>query len=293
MFDQVNRTDPTQLLPPGFASRPSLLPFLADHHLPYIVPAIVYWVISEQIFNPLQDSPTKKSSIAGFIFHYIDTRGLLSSYKLHTPAEDLTKNRATKKDVIKFALFQQACQCTLGYLTSGAEQYVPHEYGIAAWAQTIRYGEILAAQWMRYAGVDVTWIMNESKGHGLAPAAAFLRDTHNSHAGNFSQVQQAPTGVETTNISAFELIIAGSIYWIIVPLLQYLAVMIVADTFQYFTHRAFHVNRWLYSKHARSHDPICKLTDSSQQNTFTRCITRSMYLTPMVLSTITHWKLSQ
>ena len=31
---------------PVLSARPSLLPFLADHHLPYIVPAVVFWLIS-------------------------------------------------------------------------------------------------------------------------------------------------------------------------------------------------------------------------------------------------------
>lgn len=182
------------------------------------------------------------------MFHYIDTRGLLLKYKLHTPAEDLTKNRATKKDVIKFALFQQACQCTLGYLTAGADQSISHEYAIAAWVQTIRYSGILATQLMRYAGVETSGVMNECKGYGTSYAAAFTQDTLSSNGSSFSQTIEAPNAIGTIPFTPSEINAARAVYWILVPLLQYISVMILADTFQYFTHRAFHVNKWLYSK---------------------------------------------
>lgn len=45
----------------------------------------------------------------------------------------------------------------------------------------------------------------------------------------------------------WNVVIAKLIYWVLVPLFQYAAAMVLADTMQYFTHRVFHVNRWLYS----------------------------------------------
>lgn len=42
--------------------------------------------------------------------------------------------------------------------------------------------------------------------------------------------------------------VASVLYFVIVPVAQFILAMILADTFQYFTHRAFHVNKWLYSK---------------------------------------------
>lgn len=155
--------------------------------------------------------------------------------------------------MIKFAIFQQTCQCALGYLTSTAEPFVPHEYGIAAWARTIRYGEILAARWMQNVGIDVAWITDDSKGIGGALAIASTLGPGNSYVGNISQVAPVPIGMDTMHFSVPETIAAQSLYWVIVPLFQYLAVMVLADTFQYFTHRAFHENKWLYSEHAPCH----------------------------------------
>lgn len=36
-------------LAPEMRIRESILPILADHHLPYIVPVIVYWVVSMSV----------------------------------------------------------------------------------------------------------------------------------------------------------------------------------------------------------------------------------------------------
>ncbi|MCJ1228297.1 hypothetical protein MMC12_004958, partial [Toensbergia leucococca] len=204
MFSQADKHDCANGSPLDVGSWPSVLPFLADQHLPYIVPAIVYWVIS-------------------LIFHYIDTNGLLLKHKLHTPAEDLTKNRATRKDVVKFALFQQACQCILGYLTAGPDQSVPHEYAIAVWVQKIGYSQLLATQWMRYAGIDISWIIGESTNYGSSYAGAFLQGTPSSNMGNFSQIVHAPAVMEDVSLSSWETGAARGIYWILVPLLQYLS----------------------------------------------------------------------
>ena len=186
--------------------------------------------------------------ITGLSFHYIDTRGYLSKYKLHTPAEDLTKNRATKKDVIKFALLQQAAQCTLGYLTAGEDPHISDDYGIALWAQKIRDIMFIASRIRRLAGLDVTWRMTEPKGYGLGSTAALTGSEWVGHVANFSQRASAQVDALTLDFSSSELVIAKLIYWILVPLFQYVCAMVMADTFQYFTHRAFHVNRWLYSK---------------------------------------------
>lgn len=52
---------------------------------------------------------------------------------------------------------------------------------------------------------------------------------------------------ETYQWPNWDVVIAKLVYWILVPLLQYAAAMVLADTMQYFTHRVFHLNRWLYS----------------------------------------------
>ncbi|KAL8735106.1 MAG: hypothetical protein Q9166_000982 [cf. Caloplaca sp. 2 TL-2023] len=236
MFESsVQRALPA-LPPQELGPRPSLLPFLPDHHLPYIVPAVFYWVIS-------------------FIFHYIDTRTLLSKYKLHTSAEDLTKNRASRRDVIKFALIQQAAQCTLGYLMADdTEQFASPQFGIAVWARRLRYVEILVSQWMQFAGFQSSWLTYDSKPPGTNSPTAFLQEPFGSFLGNSSQDLSSGT-FGPAPFNSPELFTARIMYWILVPLFQYISAMVLADTFQYFTHRAFHVNRWLYKHiHSMHHD---------------------------------------
>ncbi|KAL8876389.1 MAG: hypothetical protein Q9198_005408 [Flavoplaca austrocitrina] len=228
--------DFTALPSADLGPRASLLPFLADHHLPYLVPAIFYWLIS-------------------FVFHYIDTRGLFTKYKLHTSAEDLTKNRASRKDVIKFALIQQAAQCTLGYLMADdSEQFVSPEYAIALWAQRLRNIEVMVTRCVPYIGYLWPWAAYESNGSGYASSSAIREGTLGNLLSNTTQAfdtsQMAPTP-----FTSQEILFANAMYWVLVPLFQYIAAMVLADTFQYFTHRAFHVNKWLYKHvHSMHHD---------------------------------------
>ncbi|ORX60307.1 sterol desaturase [Hesseltinella vesiculosa] len=48
------------------------------------------------------------------------------------------------------------------------------------------------------------------------------------------------------------MVFAKAIYWCIIPALQFFAGMLIMDTHQYFLHRLFHMNKFLY-KHFHSH----------------------------------------
>lgn len=63
-----------------------------------------------------------------------------------------------------------------------------------------------------------------------------------------NSTQSMPSGTKVVPFTPKELLVAKAIYWTVFPLCQYVVAMILADTFQYFTHRAFHVNKWLYSE---------------------------------------------
>ena len=105
---------------------------------------------------------------------------------------------------------------------------------------------------MRYAGLDLKWIITESQDYGVGYTAAFAQEVWSSHISNLSQVVVEHTDGPTANFSATEILTARLLYWVVVPLFQYISAMVLADTFQYFTHRAFHVNKWLYSKFMRT-----------------------------------------
>lgn len=192
--------------------------------------------------------------------------------------------------MIRFALFQQVSQCVLGYwMACDTEQFVPHDYAVSVWAQKIRDSETLACQRMRYLGFGLTWIASKFDGYSPASTVAFTQ----SQLGNFSQDCQTQITADSTPSSSLELMIAKCLYWILVPLFQYISAMVLADTFQYFTHRAFHVNRWLYSELTPDCPFMADLTKFTQQNIFTQCTMIYMCLLPTAPSTIIHWRPSQ
>ena len=146
-------------------------------------------------------------------------------------------------------------------MADDGEQFIPHEYAIAEWAQTIRRLESHATGWMQYLANGSNWTMNEPKVYQVASTAASLQNSYNSHNGNFSQATIPQSVLLATLLSAFDIALAKAIYWVLVPLLQYACAVVLADTFQYFTHRAFHVNKWLYSELQRDHSLPLILTN--------------------------------
>ncbi|KAI8343454.1 fatty acid hydroxylase superfamily-domain-containing protein [Chlamydoabsidia padenii] len=54
------------------------------------------------------------------------------------------------------------------------------------------------------------------------------------------------------SMDRYALNLANSLYWVIIPGLQFFAAMVIMDTHQYFLHRLFHLNKFLY-KHFHSH----------------------------------------
>ena len=250
MFELLDFERRTLPIPPAIpASRPSLLPFLADHHLPYIIPALVYWIIGAYVSSIRATFCYQTHRLLGLSFHYVETKGLLSVYKLHTPAEFLKKNRATRREVVKFALIQQAGQIILGYLMAdNTEVFYSDSYSIAVWAQRIRQIQFSMLHLIHYFGFTSGWAAQTSAGS----EALFVNQALQKSAGvclqNSSQAAYAGCTAAAASFTRWEWATAEILYWVVVPTLQYVAAMALADSFQYFTHRAFHVNKWLYSK---------------------------------------------
>ena len=64
-------------------------------------------------------------------------------------------------------------------------------------------------------------------------------------------VQSAIIGGQEVSLPAFaswELLLAKTLYWYGVPALQFLVGILLVDTWEYFLHRAMHLNKWLYGK---------------------------------------------
>lgn len=61
----------------------------------------------------------------------------------------------------------------------------------------------------------------------------------------------ASKGGHELTVSVFaewESLSANTIYWFIIPVLQFGLGIMIVDTWQYFLHRAMHMNKWLYSE---------------------------------------------
>src|ERR1700761_7065663 len=74
---------------------PPLLSWISDAYLSLLLPIIAYWAVS-------------------LFFHIIDTLDLFPQYRLHTPAELLKRNHATRWDVFRDVVIQQIVQTIFG-----------------------------------------------------------------------------------------------------------------------------------------------------------------------------------
>lgn len=250
MFELLDFERRTLPIPPAtLAPRPSIFPALADHHLPYIVPALVYWIIGVYASSIRATCCCKTHWFVGLTFHYIEKTDFLSAYKLHTPAEFLKKNRATRRDVVKFALIQQAGQILLGYwMADASEVFHSDHYSVAAWALTIRRIQVFLVHSIHYFGFASVSAAQTSAGTEAVFASSVIQESVGACLHNSSQAAYVGCTAAAASFTRWEWASAELVYWIIVPVVQYVTAMALADSFQYFTHRAFHVNKWLYSK---------------------------------------------
>lgn len=90
--------------------RPDLLPFISDQNLALAAPVVGYWVFSS-------------------IFHIVDVYELAEKYRIHTPQEIVSRNRAKLGTVIRAVILQHVLQTALGIVLNYYEppQYTGHE----------------------------------------------------------------------------------------------------------------------------------------------------------------------
>ena len=186
-----------------------LLPFISDAHLLLLLPTGAYWAY-------------------GLLFHWIDQRGYLARYKLHTPAEILKRNKVPMSKVIFSILFYQVITTLLGFWMLRGSKPDPQGNGgrdIALWA---------------------LWLSQLRKLSSLSGWAIWGDATIDSQFSVYSG-SETETG-DIVAISMLDLIAAKTIYYLLVPLAQFTLAVFIADTWQYFTHRIVHMNQYLYSE---------------------------------------------
>jgi sphinganine C4-monooxygenase len=181
-------------------------------------------------------------------FHIIDTYDLFPHYRLHTPAEILKRNHATRWEVFRDVIIQQVVQTIFGALLAYFEPpstFGREEYDVAVWAQRIRLAQRSVPVVLSLVGVNAGGIAKKLLGSqpGLAGVLA---------GGRYPRLQQlidvngqqmlAPAFAE------WEMSLAKFVYWVGVPVCQFALAIIILDTWQYFLHRGMHLNQTLYSK---------------------------------------------
>ncbi|KAL8782204.1 MAG: hypothetical protein Q9213_005606 [Squamulea squamosa] len=215
---------------------PSLIPGIPDKLLTVILPIAAYWTLS-------------------MLFHWIDTKDYFPQYRLHTPAEVSSRNKVSRWEVVRDVIIQQLIQTAVGWglgMTEPDDLVGKEEYDIAIWARRIRLAQRAIPGLLALVGLDA------------AGLAKYLSFSHPILAGivlggrypnlETSSADRSSFVVSTPGFTAWEMMLAGALYWWLFPAIQYGIAIVVVDTWQYFLHRAMHMNKWMYTTfHSRHH----------------------------------------
>lgn len=206
--------------------RPSLIPGVSDVVLQLVAPVVAYWVVS-------------------LFFLILDTYDLFPQYRLHTPAEISKRNHVSRYEVFRDVVVQQVLQTVFGLAMAyfdPPEMIGREQYSIAVWAQRLRRVQHELPTGLGVLGVDSLKL------------ALNLSDSAPNLAGALAG------GIyPTQGFAAWEINAAKFIYWVGVPAIQFTVAIVWVDTWQYFLHRAMHMNKflytWLHSRHHRLYVP--------------------------------------
>jgi sphinganine C4-monooxygenase len=206
----------------------SLVPFIPDVWLSLILTFVAYWAVS-------------------MFFHFIDVYDIFPQYRLHTPAEITSRNHVSRYEVARDVIIQQVIQTVVGVglgLTEPPDMVGKENYDIAVWATRLRIAQRALPQLLGLVGLNAAAISkNLSAAHPML-AGALAGGRYPSLTVGLDVVSGSPVPA----FAAWEMFAASAIYWYIVPFIQFVVAVIFVDTWQYFLHRAMHMNKWLYSK---------------------------------------------
>jgi sphinganine C4-monooxygenase len=215
---------------------PPLFPPIPDKFLALLLPFIAYWAVS-------------------MFFHLIDVNDYFAKYRLHTPAEILKRNHVSRYDVARDVIVQQIIQTIVGGILGLSEPtdfYGKEEYDLAVWSRRIRAAEHFIPSALAVLSIDAN-----SLAKNLAAYPALAGALSGGVYPNHNATMLLNGGTQTTpGFEAWEMLLARTIYWVMVPAIQFFIAVAAMDTWQYFLHRAMHTNKWLYSK---SNSPISNL----------------------------------
>ena len=208
---------------------PPLIAPVPDKLLTLLLPVAAYWVLS-------------------MVFHWIDTKDYFSQYRLHTPAEVLKRNHVSRWEVVRDVLIQQVVQTIVGTLLGMTEPddfFGKDDYNVVVWARRIRIMQKAVPGLLSLVSVNATGLAKNLAGShpmlaGFISGGQYSFLTETVVLGNGLQAS-------VPAFTGWEIILAKVLYWYTVPALQFGLAILIVDTWQYFLHRAMHMNKWLYS----------------------------------------------
>lgn len=202
--------------------------WISDFTFTLLLPTTVYWVFS-------------------MMFHLIDTYDLFPQYRLHTPAEILQRNHISRyecaRDVITAQLIQLATGAVMG-LTEPEEMSGKADYDVAWYATRLRIAQRALPQLLGFVGLNAAAISKSISGSHPMLAGMLAGGKYPALISGLDVASGAPVPA----FARWEVLAAKALYWLIIPALQFGLAVFVFDTWQYFLHRAMHVNKWLFSK---------------------------------------------
>ena len=208
---------------------PSLLPPIPDKLLTLLLPIAAYWGLS-------------------MFFHWIDTKDYFPQYRLHTPAEVSKRNRVSRWEVVRDVLIQQVVQTAVGWvlgMTEPDDFFGKEQYDVSVWARRIRIAEKSIPALLAFMGLDARGLAKNLGASHPMLAGALLGGQYPTLDG--VSAIGSDSKVTKLEFAGWELMLASAIYWVLIPALQFGLAIVVVDTWQYFLHRAMHMNKWLYS----------------------------------------------
>ncbi|KAK6429811.1 Sphingolipid C4-hydroxylase sur2, partial [Oleoguttula sp. CCFEE 5521] len=172
------------------------------------------------------------------LFHAIDTLDLFPQYRLHTPAEVLKRNHVSRWEVLRDVVIQQVIQTGVGIALTVLDKEAmggKEEWDVAWWAQWVR-----RAQWgipgvLSLVGLDAKGMSSGNSIFSGALAGGVYPELTQI-------VLQHGQEVVAPAFADWEIQAAKAIYHLGVPAIQFAVAILIVDTWQYFLHRAMHMN---------------------------------------------------
>lgn len=197
--------------------------------------------------------------------------------------------------MVYHVILQQVIQTLAGMVVGyfdDVEYIGREEYDVAMWARRLRLAQKAIPRLLAVFGVDAFGLSRSLSQNGHAILAGVLA------GGQYPGVTQSfvmDSGIEAV-VPAFtnwELSMASLIYWYFIPAVQFTVGVFIVDTWQYFLHRAMHLNRWLYGMYFDYEALVTRGSPTnSLQSLSTLAIIGFMSHTPSAPSIITRWKAS-